>query len=222
MRKFAPALAVVFAATIGAGSAAQAARIDFTFGNLGGTITASPEPLQDATQLNLDGAKLQVTDTLAGDESGLSVGDFFSITQVGSSPATDIIFGSSTGPLAEDVIKKWSVTTAPTSPGEPPLGDVFTETLTTVSVITPSANAITIDLTGTVSDTDGLFDDKKVSLIIAATQSGGPGNAIGITGSNSTFSVPEPSTWVMLALGFMGLGYAAVRRSAKDRSALAI
>jgi len=35
-------------------------------------------------------------------------------------------------------------------------------------------------------------------------------------------AVPEPSTWMMLALGFVGLGYAAVRRSAKDRSALAI
>jgi hypothetical protein len=35
-------------------------------------------------------------------------------------------------------------------------------------------------------------------------------------------TVPEPSTWVMLALGFIGLGYAAVRRSAKDRKALAI
>jgi hypothetical protein len=35
-------------------------------------------------------------------------------------------------------------------------------------------------------------------------------------------SVPEPSTWVMMALGFVGLGYAAVRRNSKDRSALAI
>jgi hypothetical protein len=34
--------------------------------------------------------------------------------------------------------------------------------------------------------------------------------------------VPEPSTWVMMALGFVGLGYAAVRRSSKDRSAVAI
>jgi hypothetical protein len=29
--------------------------------------------------------------------------------------------------------------------------------------------------------------------------------------------VPEPSTWAMLILGFTGLGYAAFRRSAKDR-----
>ena len=39
---------------------------------------------------------------------------------------------------------------------------------------------------------------------------------------NSTSTVPEPATWVMLALGFAALGYAAVRRSAKDKAALAI
>jgi hypothetical protein len=32
-------------------------------------------------------------------------------------------------------------------------------------------------------------------------------------------SVPEPATWVMMGLGFIGLGYAAFRRSAKGRSA---
>jgi PEP-CTERM motif len=31
-------------------------------------------------------------------------------------------------------------------------------------------------------------------------------------------SVPEPSTWAMMALGFAGLGYAAFRRSAKVRA----
>jgi hypothetical protein len=43
-----------------------------------------------------------------------------------------------------------------------------------------------------------------------------------ISGDFSAATIPESSTWVMLALGFAGLGYAAVRRSAKDRSALAI
>jgi hypothetical protein len=38
----------------------------------------------------------------------------------------------------------------------------------------------------------------------------------------TTSSVPEPSTWVMMALGFAGLGYAAVRRNTKDKAALAI
>jgi hypothetical protein len=33
-------------------------------------------------------------------------------------------------------------------------------------------------------------------------------------------SVPEPSTWAMMALGFAGLGYAAFRRGAKARALL--
>jgi hypothetical protein len=46
---------------------------------------------------------------------------------------------------------------------------------------------------------------------------------LGIGGTVTTSSaIPEPSTWVMLALGFAGLGYAAVRRSAKDKAVLAI
>jgi hypothetical protein len=43
-----------------------------------------------------------------------------------------------------------------------------------------------------------------------------------ISGDFSASPIPEPSTWVMLALGFAGLGYAVVRRSAKDRSAVAV
>jgi PEP-CTERM motif len=34
--------------------------------------------------------------------------------------------------------------------------------------------------------------------------------------------IPEPSTWVMMVIGFIGLGYAAIRRGKKDRSAAAI
>ena len=37
----------------------------------------------------------------------------------------------------------------------------------------------------------------------------------------SLASVPEPSTWAMMAIGFVGLGYAAFRRNSKGR-ALAI
>ncbi len=68
-------------------------------------------------------------------------------------------------------------------------------------------------------------------MLLNATQKGGPVAAISVSltdfattaGPGRTPpSTPEPSTWVMMALGFVGLGYAAVRRSSKDRSALAI
>jgi hypothetical protein len=33
-------------------------------------------------------------------------------------------------------------------------------------------------------------------------------------------TIPEPSTWAMMVIGFIGLGYAAFRRNAKDQSAV--
>ena len=41
---------------------------------------------------------------------------------------------------------------------------------------------------------------------------------LGVGGSVFTTGVPEPSTWALMVLGFMGLGYAGFRRSAKGRA----
>jgi hypothetical protein len=35
-------------------------------------------------------------------------------------------------------------------------------------------------------------------------------------------TVPEPSTWAMMMLGFVGLGYTASRRNTKNRTVAAI
>jgi hypothetical protein len=48
-------------------------------------------------------------------------------------------------------------------------------------------------------------------------------NSNGISGAgNNTIdlsgAVPEPSTWVMMALGFVALGYAAIRRGKGERA----
>ena len=45
--------------------------------------------------------------------------------------------------------------------------------------------------------------------------------ALGVGGTVTTSSVPEPSTWAMMLLGFAGLGYAAFRRKGQAQ-ALAI
>jgi hypothetical protein len=202
MKIVVPALGAVLLATIGASSAAQAARIDFSFVALGSGISAAPEPLQDATSLNLDGSVISVAGVGVGDASGLAAGNTIDISP------TDIVFGAVSA--TDPVFKSWTGTFG-----------AFTETLTTVTSIDRSSpNALTIDLMGTV--TGGGFHGAPVTMIIDATQSGGPGNVISVSGSNSSSTIPEPSTWVMMVLGFAGLGYAAVRRSSKGRSAFAV
>ena len=143
-----------------------------------------------------------VTCSGAGDASGLAAGNTFSVSP------TDIMFGLVTA--ANPVIKSWTGTFG-----------AFKETLTAVtSVDRTSPDAITWDLTGTV--TGGVFHDAPATMQFSLTQAGGPGNVVSASLTNSVSNVPEPSTWVMMALGFAGLGYAAVRRNSKDRSALAI
>jgi len=192
-----PALAAAFIATVGASSAAQAARIDFAFVALGNGISAAPTPLQDATSLNLDDASILVSATLAGDASGLSPGDALSISP------TDIDFAAVSA--ADPLTKSWTGTNGS-----------FTETLTTVSSVDrTSPNSVTWDLTGTV--TGGGFHNVPVSMIIDATQSGGPGAVISVSGTNSS-AIPEPSTWVMMALGFAGLGFLGYRKTRSDNA----
>jgi hypothetical protein len=202
MKIVVPALAAAFIATVGASSAAQAARIDFAFVALGNGISAAPTPLEDATSLNLTGSIIVVSGTGAGDASGLQAANVISLSP------TDIIFSaiSATSPLT----KSWTATIGPDA------GDVFTETLTTVSSVDrTSPNAVTWDLTGTV--TGGAFHNVPVTMIIDATQSGGPGNVISVSGTNSTV-IPEPSTWVMMALGFAGLGFLGYRKTRSDNA----
>jgi PEP-CTERM motif len=205
------ALAAISAATLGAVSASQAALIDFGVVAIGGTgIKYTGSTLQGSTALNLDSSTLLVSNRLPTDDSGLTVG----VSTVSLSP-TNIIYGSGTGtsPLGTDVIKSWTAGS-----------DMFTETLTTVTSINRgSLNAIIVSLKGTLTDTGGLFTDTPISLILTANQAGGPGNVVSASLTNTSSSaIPEPSTWVMMGLGFAGLGYAAVRRGSKDRTALAI
>jgi hypothetical protein len=226
MRKIVPALAAAFIATVGAGSAAHAAVnvINFAIDDSGGTLSYTGTTLQSSTAFDLDGSTLEVSALGPTDNSsGLSIGDPIAVT-TGAVPPTDIVYGPGSGAsaLPFSVTKTWTATTAE---GVTPIGDVFTETLTNVLRINrTSPNALTVYLAGTVSDTAGNFMDVPAFLILQANQVGGPGTVISSSLTNTTVlsGVPEPSTWVMLALGFIGLGYAAVRRSAKDRSALAI
>jgi PEP-CTERM motif len=113
-------------------------------------------------------------------------------------------------PLEANVILSWPMVPAPGA-------DVFTETLTTVTSINRlTADAITVTMTGTVSDSKGLFKaTSPVQLIMSASQAGGGSDITGVEFTNTstlTPSIPEPSTWVMITLGFGALGCAAFRR----------
>jgi PEP-CTERM motif len=208
MKAVIPALAAVLIGTIGAGSAAQAKVIDYGVVAIGGTITSTGAPLQLSTALDLDSATLEVSLVSPTDDSGLAIGDTVTVSP------TDIVYGSGTGivdsPLGTDIVKSWTDA----------LG-TFTETLTTVeSVDRGTANAITVALAGTLLGPG--FADTPATLILSATEAGGPGTVISASLTNASSTVPEPSTWVMMVLGFAGLSYAAVRRSSKDRTALAV
>ena len=71
-----------------------------------------------------------------------------------SPPSSQIIYTSGLGPLGADVVLSWVATSGPG------VGDVFTETLTTVAAINRAVtDQIGLKLTGTVTDTGGSFMD---------------------------------------------------------------
>ncbi len=203
------ALGAAVIAMLGASSAAQAGTIDFGVVGIGGTIGNTGSNLEESTAIDLDESTLFVSGVGPGDESGLVAFDTVSVFAP-TSPDTNIIFGSGTGtsPLVPEVVVSWTGSN----------GD-FTETLTTVHDVARNPNSpdsIGVTLLGTVTGPpDSGFVDTPVSFTLSATQDGGPGNTITVSFTNATGvapSIPEPSTWVMMALGFGALGYAGLRR----------
>jgi hypothetical protein len=186
---------------LGPSSGAHAALINFSAAVFG-TVTYTGASLDKSSAINLDDAALVVGEAGVGDASGLQHFDTVAISP------SDIAYGLGTGPgtlPGSGVFKTWTATD----------GDKFTETLTTVdSINRGTPNAITVKLSGTVSDTSGIFVDTPIFLILSANQVGGPHTALSVlfTDTSVVAGVPEASTWAMMGLGFAGLGYAASRR----------
>jgi hypothetical protein len=211
------ALGAAMIATLGADSAVRAATIDFGVVGIGGTIVATGSDLEESTALDLDVSTLFVSGIGPGDDSGLAAFDTVSVFAP-SPPDTNIIYGFVTGtsPLAPQVVLSWTGSQG-----------AFTETLTTVKEVArnpSSPNSIGVTLLGTVTGPPGSgFIDTPVSLTLTANQEGGPGNIITVSFTNATGvapSIPESSTWVMMALGFGALGYAGFRRRGANIAAL--
>jgi hypothetical protein len=211
------ALGAAMIATLGAESAVRAATIDFGVVGIGGTIVATGSDLEESTALDLDESTLFVSGIGPGDDSGLAA--FATVSVFAPSPPdTNIIYGFVTGtsPLAPQVVLSWTGSQG-----------AFTETLTTVKEVArnpSSPNSIGVTLLGTVTGPPGSgFIDTPVSLTLTANQEGGPGNIITVSFTNATGvapSIPEPSTWVTMALGFGALGYAGFRRRGANIAAL--
>jgi PEP-CTERM motif len=207
------ALGAAVIAMLGASSAAQAALINFTVTAIDGTPGYVGTTLDQSISVNVDTSILLVSEVGAGDSSGLTPGD----DTVSLSP-TDIVYGAGTGPSAlsgSGLTKSWT--------GDN--GDVFVETLTAVDSINRlTPDQVIVHLSGTVSDSQGLFVDTPAFFVLNATQFDGGGTATSVTFTNSagavTPSAPEPSTWVMMTLGFGVLGYAAFRRREANVAAL--
>ncbi len=199
------ALGAAVIAILGASSAAQAAIIGFTVTTIDGSPTYLGSTLDQSTSLDFDTSILLVTEVDPKDASGLTAGlDTVSLS------ATDIVYGDDTGPMTlsggDIVTKSWT--------GDN--GDSFIETLTEVDSINRLIpDQIIVTLSGTVSDSLGLFVNTPVFFVLNATEFGGPGTvtSVGFTDTTTTTGViPEPSTWVMMALGFGALGYTGFRR----------
>jgi hypothetical protein len=193
-------------ATLGTSSATHAAAINFNFSAFDASIDHDGTSLSDSTYLDLDDAIELVTSLGTGDDSGLT--EFEAITLTGATTPTlnnAIIYGSGPGPLGADVILTWPMVA-------PPGVDTFVETLTTVtSIVTNSSDPdfINVTLTGTVSDSDHLFNNTPITLLITATQAGDNIPSVAFSNSTSvTATIPEASTWAMMALGFAALGCA--------------
>lgn len=213
------ALSAALIATVGAGSAARAGTIDFGVIPISGPINYTGSFLAVSTALDLDDTTLLVYKLGAGDESGLT--PFVSTVSVSaaSPPTTTIVYGSAPGPLspANYVTVSWMGSQG-----------AFTETLTTVEAIasdpTSMPDSIGVTLTGTVTGPPGSgFADTPISLVLEANQPGGPSNTTFAWFTNSTKSsmvIPEASTWMMMAVGFGALGYAASRRRRTNIAAL--
>jgi hypothetical protein len=210
------ALGAAVIATFAASSAAEAALINFGVASADGAVTYTGTSLDVSTAFDLDGATLLVVEKNSADASGLALFSTVTLSAATSPPSSHIIYGSGTGPgsLGADLTLSWTGGT----------GDKFTETLTSILTINRTdLDQIGLTLTGTVSDADKVFTDTPVLFSFTANQAGGAGQTVSSSFTNTTSTtpaIPEPSTWVMMALGFVGLGYAALRRGKANRALL--
>ena len=198
MNKILAAFGGAMLATLGAVSA-QAAVIDFgAIATPGTTLSYTGTRLDLATAFSFGTAALVINNIGSGDDSGLALGDTVTLTPT-------------------------SFTFDPTFSGFDKTWGAFTETLDTVTSINRGTrNAITIDFSGYI-DGPG-FDHTLAFMTLTANQVGGPTRSITASFTNfaELIAIPEPSTWAMLALGFVCLGFVGYHSRSRSRSRVSV
>ena len=188
--------------------------VDFAVTAFGNSITYSGASLDQSISLDLDQAPLVVTGVNPGDSSGLALFDEVQLATVPPPTGSVILYGDTTPvppggrPLGADVILSWTV-------GAGSSKDTFTETLTYVlSINRATPDEIGLQLSGTLSDTGGVFSRLASFAGVDRQPSRRPGEttSASFTNTSAVSAIPEASTWVMMGLGFAALGYVGSRR----------
>jgi hypothetical protein len=225
-------LSAVAAAALGVAGTAQASTISIGTSTNGGAITlqssgATPGPVVFTGAVgayNLDavsGVDLSAASLDSNSINGTSLGTFDTLNIfVSASDITSFsgVVQALSGLTVNFLTPGWSVTE---STFEDNSNKVFGTTANSLTATLLAENTFTagpdtFKLTTPVSVT-APFSVTEEFVIKSNGFSGAANNTIDLSGT-----VPEASTWLMMTLGFVGLGYAAVRRSSKDRSAVAI
>jgi hypothetical protein len=173
--------------------------INFTVVPIGGASTYTGATLDTSTSFNLGTTLFLVNRVGPGDQSGLTPGDT-SITI--SSP---ISYGAgNSGLLASPVTKSWT----------DKLG-TFSESFTSFTADRNSPNAITLDLTGTLTGPGGVTE--SIVSILSAGQAGGPGHVVNWQMTEQAMGVtpvpePGPIEGLLLGAGFIGIAEMARRK----------
>ncbi len=98
---------------------------------------------------------------------------------------------------------QWTTTSALLAPGDSQTGFIFDSTLSPAQLVAPFAGSGL-----------GSRDPTSTYFVYIAAPLADPGFQ-GVAQPFTVAAVPEPSTWVMLILGFVGLGFMACRRKSK-------
>ena len=178
--------------------------VDFGIVPFGGAPSYTGATLQTSTAFFPDGAFLLVNQIGPGDQSGLSVGDFATLSPI-------IPYGPGlTGPT--DFYKTWDGQFGP-----------FSEHLVAFVADRTRVNSITIDFYGTMTAPGGATS--PVELILSANQAGGPGHQINWAVTDTSLSgglhpTPLPGALVMFGTVIAGAGALMRRRKIKSVQAV--